>query len=78
MINSTIEWVRNKGAWILNPTCLIDRLLDEIEKLSAVLALPVQNAGALRRQAPIEARLDEHLAAQRIVRRGLPSDLIRG
>jgi hypothetical protein len=28
-------------SWLLNPSCLIDRLLDQVEKLSTV-ALPAQ------------------------------------
>ena len=58
MIKRTIERMRNASSWILKPTCLIDRLLDQIEKLSAVLAVPVQGAGLSRSEAHIEARLD--------------------
>ncbi len=46
MIKQTIERMRSASSWILNPTCLIDRLLDQIEKLNAVLAVPVQRTGA--------------------------------
>jgi hypothetical protein len=58
MIKRTIERMRSVSSWILNPTCLIDRFLDQIEKLSAVLAVPVQSAGLSRSEAHIEARLD--------------------
>jgi hypothetical protein len=58
MIKQTIERLRNASSWILNPTCLIDRFLDQIEKLSAVLAVPVQDAGLSHSEAHIEARFD--------------------
>jgi hypothetical protein len=45
MINRTIERVRGASSWILSPACLIDKLLDQIEKLSVALALPAQRAG---------------------------------
>jgi hypothetical protein len=58
MIKRTIERLRSASSWILNPTCLIDRFLDQIEKFSAVLAVPVQGAGLSRSEAHTEARLD--------------------
>ncbi len=58
MIKQTIERVRSAGSWILDPTCLIDRFLDQIEKLSSVLAVPVEAAGLSHSEARIEARLD--------------------
>jgi hypothetical protein len=45
MIKRTIERVRSASSWILNPTGLIDSFLDQIEKLSAILAVPVQGTG---------------------------------
>jgi hypothetical protein len=58
MIKQTIERVRSASSWSLNPACLIDRLLDQLEKLSVVLAVPAQAAGLSCSEAPIEARLD--------------------
>jgi hypothetical protein len=54
MIKRTIERVRSASSWILNPTCLIDRFLDQIDKLNAVLVVPAQGAGL----SHSEARLD--------------------
>jgi len=59
MMKGTIARVRSASSWILHPTCLIDRLLDQLEKLSVVLAPPAQNAGLMCSQAPIEARLEQ-------------------
>ena len=59
MINRTIERVRSASSWILNPTRLIDRFLEEIEKLNAVLVMPAQGTGLSRSEARIGARLDE-------------------
>jgi hypothetical protein len=61
MINRTIEWVRSARSWILNPTCLIDRLLEQMDKLNAVLVVPSQGAG--RREARIAAHLDQNFGA---------------
>jgi len=58
MIKLTIERVRSASSWILNPTSLIDRCLDQIEKLGAVLAVPAQGAGLSHREARIKVRLD--------------------
>jgi hypothetical protein len=57
MIKRTIERVRSARSWILDPACLIDRFLDQLEKLSAVFALPAQAAGLSHSEAHIE-RLD--------------------
>lgn len=54
MIKLTIERMRSASSWILNPTCLIDRFLDQIEKFNAVLVVPAQSAGL----SHSEARLD--------------------
>jgi hypothetical protein len=54
MIKQTIERMRSAGSWILNPTRLIDRLLDQIEKLSAVLAVPAQDAGLSHSEASLD------------------------
>lgn len=35
------EGIDEQCSWLLNPSCLIDKLLDQVEKLS-VVALPVQ------------------------------------
>ena len=62
-MNATIGLVRSASSWILHPTCLIDRFLDQLEKLSVVLAVPTEGAGLSRSEAPIEARLDGHFEA---------------
>ncbi len=51
MIMRTIERMRRASAWIFNPTRLIDRLLDELDKLSVVLLVPVRSAGLSRSEA---------------------------
>jgi hypothetical protein len=58
MIIRTIEGIRSASAWILNPTRLIDRLFDELERLSAVLPVPTRTDGLARSESRIEARLD--------------------
>jgi hypothetical protein len=58
MIKQTIERVRSASSWIVNPTCLIDRWLDQLEKLSGVLAVPAQGAGLSHSEAHIGARFD--------------------
>jgi hypothetical protein len=58
MIKQTIERVRSASFWLLNPACLIDRFLDQIEKLSAAFAVPAQGAGLSCSEAHIEARFD--------------------
>lgn len=58
MIKLTIERMRSASSWILNPACLIDRFLDQIEKFNAVLVVPAQGAGLSHSEAHIEARLD--------------------
>ena len=55
-MKGTIARVRSASSWILHPTWLIDRLLDQLDKLSVVLALPAQNAGLVRSPAPIATR----------------------
>jgi len=59
MINRTIERVRSASSWILHPTCLIDRFLEQLEKLSVVLLVPTQGAGLAPREVHAEARLDD-------------------
>ncbi len=67
MMNRTIERVRRTGTWMLHPACLIDIFLDQLEKLSAVVALPTQRAGLLHSEAAIWPPLDEHAGAWRNV-----------
>lgn len=62
MMSHAIERVRRARSWILHPTCMIDTLLDQLEKLSVVLAVPTQG-GLSCSEAPIPVRLDEHLRA---------------
>jgi hypothetical protein len=59
MINRTIERMRSASSWILNPTCAIDRFLDQIEKLSVAIVVPSQGAGLSRSEVHIEARLEQ-------------------
>ena len=61
MITRTIERMRSARAWILDPTRLIDRLLDALEELSAVLRAPVRSAALAHSEPPIEAHLDLRL-----------------
>jgi hypothetical protein len=58
MINRTIERVWGARSWILNPTCLIDALLDQVEKLSVAFVAPTQDGRLAPGEAHIEARLD--------------------
>ncbi len=63
-MKTTIARVRSAGTWLLNPTWLIDRFLDELEKLSAiVLAVPPRGPALARSEASIQARLSEHFGA---------------
>ncbi len=62
MINRTIERMRSASSWILNPTRLIDRFLDQIEKLSVDVVVPTQGASLSRSEAHIGTRL-EHFGA---------------
>ena len=57
MISRTIERMRSASSWILNPSCLIDRFLDELEKLSVVLVMPTRRLACSEVHA--EARLDD-------------------
>ena len=61
-MTGTMARARSVSFWLLHPTCLIDTILDQLDRLSVVLALPAPEAGLLRSQAPVEARLAEHLA----------------
>jgi hypothetical protein len=56
MMNAKIELMRSASSWILHPTRLIDRFLDRLETLSAVLAVPAEGAGLSYSEAPIVAR----------------------
>jgi hypothetical protein len=63
MMSGTIARVRSAGAWLLNPTCLIDRLLDQLDKLRVVvLAVPARGPDLSRSEAPLEARLEHFVA----------------
>jgi hypothetical protein len=59
MINQMMEHRQGTRSWVLSPSCLIDRLLDQIEKLSAFV-LPAKAGSASYMDAEIEARV-EHL-----------------
>ena len=65
MMDRTIERVRRASTWMLQPASLIDKFLDQLEKLTAVVALPTQGAGAglLHGKASIGPPLDEHVGA---------------
>ncbi len=54
-MNRTIERLRSASAWMLNPACLIDKFLDQIESLSVALAMPSEAADLLASEAPVEA-----------------------
>ena len=56
MMISTIARLRSASTWILHPTCLIDRFLEQLEKLSVVLVLPTPGARLSCREVPIETR----------------------
>ncbi len=63
MMHGTIERIRSASSWFLNPTCLIDMLLDQLEKLDEVLALPTRGSGLSCSEAPLAAHLEEHFGA---------------
>jgi hypothetical protein len=46
MINQLVER-KQRSSWVLSPGCLIDRFLDNIEKLSS-LVLPLKIDGRLK------------------------------
>ena len=56
MINRTIERMRRTRAWILNPSCLIDGFLDQIEKLRVAVLVPRPAAGLRYSEVRIETR----------------------
>ncbi len=58
MINRPIEQVWSARSWILNPTRLMDALLDQLEKLSVAFVAPTQDGRLAPNEAHIEARLD--------------------
>lgn len=57
MINQTAEPIWRIALSVLNPSCLIDRLLDRLEELGAAI-LPAQYDARSCQLAPIEARRD--------------------
>ena len=63
MMNRTIERMR-RASWMLHPACLIEQFLDQLEKLSVVVALPAAGAGSLHAAVPVEARCDERYRGQ--------------
>ena len=48
---------------MLNPTYLIDRFLDQLEKLGALLVLPTRGVGLSCSEAPYAPRLEERVGA---------------
>jgi len=54
MVQQTIERLRHASTWILSPSDLIDRFLDQLDDLCSVVA-PIED----RSEMPVEARLDQ-------------------
>ena len=61
MIIQTSGHVRRASAWLLNPARLIDRLLDQLDKRSIVVA-PVGIESPLYCEAHVEARFRQFQA----------------
>ena len=57
MISEIAERLRGAGLAMLDPASLIDRFLDQIDRLSAVL-LPVQAHGLACQRVRIDRRID--------------------
>jgi len=57
-MNGTIARLRSASAWILHPTRLIDRLLEQLEKLSVVLVLPTPGGRLSSSELPIAVRVE--------------------
>lgn len=57
MINQITERLRDAGLAMLDPARLIDRFLDQIDRLGAVL-LPAQADGLARQRIRIDRRID--------------------
>ena len=57
MINQIAERVWHGALLVLNPTCLIDSLLDRIDELGAAI-LPANDDAQSRQLARVEVRLD--------------------
>ncbi len=53
-----IEREQHTGSWVLSPGCLIDRLLDHIEKLSSFV-VPSQADDRSHADAEIKARVEQ-------------------
>ena len=58
MINQTMKLGQSAGSWTLSPSCLIDRLLDHIEKLSGAVA-PAQVGEPSHTDVEPKARLEQ-------------------
>jgi hypothetical protein len=57
MMKQTIERIWSTGLSLLSPGYLVDRLLDQIEKISPML-LPAPVEMLSCREVPVETRLD--------------------
>jgi hypothetical protein len=57
MINQPVERNQGTSSWVLGPGCLIDRFLDNIEKLRSFV-LPPKIDDPSYGKAGIEARLE--------------------
>ena len=57
MINQITERLRDVGLAMLDPVRLVDRFLDQIERLGAAL-VPIPADGLACQRIPIETRLD--------------------
>jgi hypothetical protein len=58
MINHVVERKQGTSSWVLSPGCLIDRILDHIEKLSSfVVSSKVDHPS--HAGAKIEARVEQ-------------------
>jgi len=54
-----IERVRRASWWLLNPACLIDKILDQLERLGGLVVVPTEADGRSRVAAPVEARIEQ-------------------
>ena len=61
MINRIVERALATISWVLNPSRLVDRFLDQLDKLRELILLP-QADNSLEKEAQIEPRLG-HLRA---------------
>jgi len=56
VIQQTTERLRDASSWILNPSDLIDRLLDQLDELCSVVA-PIKDRRSCS-EVPVEAQFD--------------------